>query len=996
MRGRKAKVTLGELAIQWFAALVFSFGFSDSITGFLIGGALRNSINMFVFWCLFFVTLSAGVALTGMGKDTLQYLTGSLEQQESEPEDDPEPYYTLRQLAARWFIVLAFATYLIQFVWFQWISSDGTSIRSNIFDPSEWTSILFIVVALCVVALIPTFLFTKFGRYTYEHDDEITKEVLALVVSMFPGLRAILTPDATLDEGVEVEPSHCTIRISNKTQWEPKTAIGFVEAVLARTERSGKPSTLAIEATPNNIEWSIASENIDQDAIYDLVSAFYPDAQVEEKVFVPPEQYPVYMRHQLITNISVVEWDDYTWVDDVGKTDTIDNLIRNLDSLQEGELLSVNFKMQARYPTQREMSKLLTMSRYERGDRHIQGFKWYHINPVGIFFWLFGNVWSLMRNTWLRFQMVDRFNERVTRKYLNKMQQRLAFGSFALTFQTPNPQRLDFLSTVTRTVVNIPSQSEGAAAESQYFDEKLDNLDEVVGALEWFRNNALSQSQRDNKGFNFTFAFTAQELASVWHLPHLKLPSVKMVFASTAPAEVLTEETDDVIPIGFLPNDGRTISLNPKDRRHHAFVGGKTGAGKSNLMHHLIHHNIANGEGVAVIDPTDNGSLVRDILATSIPHSRLNDVVLLECHDTDFPVPLNPLKTPPGVSADETHSMLVWLFASLYSDNWSSGRMENTLRNILQLLLTDPEAAPLDFYEISNENYRERLINDYSRDPDAAMGTIMFWRNFENNTYRSEQSDQVRPLLNRLSQYAGSKHVERMFCHPNTIDFTSLVQNKKIVLVSMKGRLLRPDVDNLGAIFMMNFYLACSSLGDIPSNDPPRFYLYVDEVHRFTKSPIIADIFAEARRMGLSMTVATQYAGRLKRNIRDGIIENVGSKFSFVGENTEEAKHNAGLFENHVTAEELQSLDVGKAAVRTRWEGKQLAPFIAQIYPPMEPENGLPSTEEIRQTSRENLGLLPVEKVRQHIRARYDSEQYTEPPASEDDGIIIHSQPKDL
>ena len=80
-------------------------------------------------------------------------------------------------------------------------------------------------------------------------------------------------------------------------------------------------------------------------------------------------------------------------------------------------------------------------------------------------------------------------------------------------------------------------------------------------------------------------------------------------------------------------NENRLFGIKRRDRRQHMYVIGKTGTGKSALIHNMIVQDISNGEGVCVIDP--HGELIEDVLA-EIPENRLKDVVYFNPADTDY------------------------------------------------------------------------------------------------------------------------------------------------------------------------------------------------------------------------------------------------------------------------------------------------------------------------------------------------------------------------
>jgi hypothetical protein len=70
-----------------------------------------------------------------------------------------------------------------------------------------------------------------------------------------------------------------------------------------------------------------------------------------------------------------------------------------------------------------------------------------------------------------------------------------------------------------------------------------------------------------------------------------------------------------------------TFGLSAVDRRHHAYIIGKTGSGKSTLLKNLLIQDIEADHGVGVIDP--HGDLARDLL-DFIPCRRAKDVAYFD------------------------------------------------------------------------------------------------------------------------------------------------------------------------------------------------------------------------------------------------------------------------------------------------------------------------------------------------------------------------------
>ena len=87
-------------------------------------------------------------------------------------------------------------------------------------------------------------------------------------------------------------------------------------------------------------------------------------------------------------------------------------------------------------------------------------------------------------------------------------------------------------------------------------------------------------------------------------------------------------------------NTNTVFGIKRKDRRQHMYVLGKSGTGKSVLLHNLIIQNIKNGEGVCVIDP--HGELAEEILEL-IPEDRIKDVIYFNPADPDYHIGFNVL-----------------------------------------------------------------------------------------------------------------------------------------------------------------------------------------------------------------------------------------------------------------------------------------------------------------------------------------------------------------
>ena len=82
-------------------------------------------------------------------------------------------------------------------------------------------------------------------------------------------------------------------------------------------------------------------------------------------------------------------------------------------------------------------------------------------------------------------------------------------------------------------------------------------------------------------------------------------------------------------------NQNVKFGIKTSDRQRHMYVIGKTGMGKTTLLENIVMQDIANGHGVAYIDPHGDTA---EKLIKAIPANRINDVVYFNPADTENPI----------------------------------------------------------------------------------------------------------------------------------------------------------------------------------------------------------------------------------------------------------------------------------------------------------------------------------------------------------------------
>jgi hypothetical protein len=177
-------------------------------------------------------------------------------------------------------------------------------------------------------------------------------------------------------------------------------------------------------------------------------------------------------------------------------------------------------------------------------------------------------------------------------------------------------------------------------------------------------------------------------------------------------------------------------------------------------------------------------------------------------------------------------------------------------------------------------------------------------------------------LLNKVGQFVATNMIRNIVGQPeNLIDFRSIMDNKKILLMKVsKGILGEENASLLGAIAVTKIYQSAMARADIAEEKRVDFYFYVDEFHNFATDSF-DEILSEARKYRLNLTIANQFLGQLEESVRKTVFGNIGSMLSFrVG--GEDTKMLAAEFNPRFTERDILNLGVREFCVKMSVEGE--------------------------------------------------------------------------
>ena len=370
------------------------------------------------------------------------------------------------------------------------------------------------------------------------------------------------------------------------------------------------------------------------------------------------------------------------------------------------------------------------------------------------------------------------------------------------------------------------------------------------------------------------------------------------------------------------------FGISPADQRHHLYVIGKTGVGKTTLLRNILIQHIAAGHGVGLIDP--HGDLAEEILH-HIPPWRADHLVYFNPADLEHPVGMNLLA---NVAPDERHlvaSGIVGAFKSIWRDSWGP-RMEYILYNALAALLDCPNTTLLGVNRLlTDPTYRGWVVRQL-KDP--------FIRDFWANEYASYddrfQREAIAPIQNKIGQFLLSPVIRNILGQVrNRVSIPFILNNGRIFIANLSKGQIGHDKSNLiGSLLVTQFQLAAMARAGMHENERRDFHLLVDEFHNFATDSF-ASIFSETRKYRLNFVICHQYVEQLSPVIRQAVFGNVGTLVAF-RTGYADAEVLAKEFANEFHADQLVDLDRFEVVVKLLENGLNATPFRARTLDPLE------------------------------------------------------------
>ena len=484
----------------------------------------------------------------------------------------------------------------------------------------------------------------------------------------------------------------------------------------------------------------------------------------------------------------------------------------------------------------------------------------------------------------------------------------------------------------------------GVSAQTQ---EKADLLfDNLTGRFDQFGSaghNEFSFSKKNDRKTALDIAFrlpdeknaivmNAQEISSIFHLLNQSIEVANLQWMKTKRVAAPTDIAKEGLLLGdnIFHGQETPIYMPDKDRMRHLYVVGQTGTGKTAIIKSMAYQDIQEGRGACIIDP--HGDLVDDMLAV-IPEKRIDDVIVFDPSNIEYPLALNMLEYDRSRPQEKTFIVneILSIFYSLFDAETMGPVFEQYMRNSLLLLMEGKIDEPATLMDVpvvlTDEKFRAEMLKNCHNEP-----VKKFWEEEAQKAGGDAALENIAPYItSKFSNFISNDYVRPIISQPrSSFSFRKAMDDGKLLFVRLpKGKIGEINARLLGMIVSGKLALAAFSRDDVAEDDRRPFYFYIDEFQNFT-SDSIEQILSEARKYKLSLNIAHQYMAQLTDSIRGAVLGNVGTTISFrVG--VEDAEILEKKFTPQFSAIELTETENLNCVVGMLSNSKPLSPFTMKI-----------------------------------------------------------------
>jgi len=313
------------------------------------------------------------------------------------------------------------------------------------------------------------------------------------------------------------------------------------------------------------------------------------------------------------------------------------------------------------------------------------------------------------------------------------------------------------------------------------------------------------------------------------------------------------------------------FKISERLQRQHSFIVGRTGAGKSVLLHHFIRHYLTRNKKPAVVLLDPHGDLAKSV-ALDRTWLKSDRLVYIQFQPIgDQAINFNPFDLTKSTETYISRAQLQFAGAieRIIGEPFTP-RQRTLIRSCVSLMLHRPNSTLIDLVRLLQDGQNADLL-EYGREQlPNLIDRQFFTGSFSDPLYSTTKL----ALVSRLTDIIRDPVVRRFTCQPSSLDLGKLLDSGKVIVVQFDpSKQGRDTIRTIGQLLTAAIF--SHALGRPPNRRFP-IHLLADEAQYFVGSTI-TEILGESRKFGLYLTLATQRTEALSSDLQDAILGNVGN-----------------------------------------------------------------------------------------------------------------------
>jgi len=366
-----------------------------------------------------------------------------------------------------------------------------------------------------------------------------------------------------------------------------------------------------------------------------------------------------------------------------------------------------------------------------------------------------------------------------------------------------------------------------------------------------------------------------EKIGRIAVIPKPGVLSIKIATGALLPDIVPQRTGATSFRIGQTVLSGKEVRLELEDFYRHAYIIGKTGAGKTSTMRILIKRIKETNPDAIIVLMDPHGDVARELLsffATYKTDKFDPEKQLFYFHPIDAPVAINPLALPKLPNIEQAKLIgfgnTMEIFNRLFVLKEGAVYVKYVIQSALQLLYQ--KTSEPTFYDL----YRVIL--------GLRKGTIDLPIQSEEWQEKLEQFQELDETtfisaLSRIEMIATNGLLRKIFSR-NIIDDNQLFGKGNVIIINAAEAAVTKDVSfTIMAAWLFKIWYYVLMRYNLDLERTP-IVTFIDEFENVADFSLIDVVLTEARKMGLHLVLAHQHTGQVNRDLLKSILNNTGVK----------------------------------------------------------------------------------------------------------------------